>query len=266
MRNVTILFMILAGAPCSTVGAPPPSAPVRAADAGPDAGKPDDAAAQTIAPPPNTKHVKEWAARHLDKRMLLQQVTVAGQEQTFLLLVAYQPLADWNEDTVVPADVRGGARLFLFLSREPVEIKGHGFYTPDDPNSARERPYVNCGPAKLYYLSSRHDPTLVAQACSEDNEHITRFIVFGAANLQQPAIGRVTSRPGSIDTVSPRERFVPADEPWMGGRSSYRGDGKTLVDGQEIERTGTAMRTRNYRIEWDGSALHKVSAAWRPFR
>jgi len=193
---------------------------------------------------------------------VLQSLPIVVQGKTYVLLVAWKPLPDWNVDTVVPEDVRGGARLFLFLSSKPTEIANPDFRTPDDPKDERERPYLDCDPAKVYYLAKKREPAIVAQTCSEENEYVTRYLVFGGTDLGRPASGMARSSPG-FDTTSPRERFVPADEPWLGKPSRFRGDGKTIIDGQEIDRAGESPRTRTYRIEWDGQGMRKVTEPWR---
>jgi hypothetical protein len=213
------------------------------------------------------KQVKEWARRHVGKRLKLQVLSLGLEGQSLAILLAYQPLPEWNEDTVVPEDVRGGARLFVFSSSEgePAEVRNHGFLTPDDDKVRRERPYVNCGEAEIFYLAAKHDPAVVAQSCTELDEYVTRFLVFGAANPQSPAIGKAVRHPGGI-TIGTDERFVPAKEAWLGKPSRFRGDGKTLVDGEEFKGKGNDIVTRSYRIEWDGKALRKVEDAWHRLR
>jgi hypothetical protein len=234
-----------------------PSAPVP-----PDAA-PAEARAAKAAPLPTPKQVKEWAKHHLDKRMKLQVLSLGRTAKPFFLLAAYQPLPDWNPDTVVPEQVRGGARLFVFATAEPVEIHDHGFLSPDPPGG-RERPYVNCEEAKVYYLSAQREPTVVAQSCGELNEYVTRYLVLGGDNLQKPTMGKVTSRPGVA--IGPQERFVPGSLPWASKPSPRRGDGKTLVEGVELDGKGDKARTRGYRIEWDGHGLRRISEPWRPVR
>jgi hypothetical protein len=235
------------------------------ADGAPATAQHKDAGAPLSAQPPTTKEVRNWAKHHLDKRMHLQVLSLGSKEQPFVLLLAYEQLPDWNDDTVKPTDVRGGARLFVFASPDPVEIHGHGFLSPDDEKMRRERAFIDCGDAEVYHLSREHEPTVVAQACTELNEYITRFLVFGPTNRQEPAIGKATSRPGIVTKIT-NERFVPGDLPWTKERSRYRGDGKTLVEGQEFEGKDTSMRTRSYRIEWNGQRLDKVSTPWRSSR
>jgi len=201
------------------------------------------------------------------KRMKLQVLSLGLEHRGAEVLLAYQPLPEWNDDTVVPADVRGGARLFGFFSpdAEPMEVHNHGFLSPDDKRVRRDRPYVNCYEAEIFYLSDKHDPAVVAQSCTELDEYVTRFLVFGAASLQSPAIGKAVRHPGGI-TVGTNERFVPVREAWLGKPSRFRGDGKTLVDAEEFKSKGNDIVTRSYRIEWDGKALRKVEEPWHRFR
>jgi hypothetical protein len=213
-------------------------------------------------PPPTVKQARRWGARKFGGKLNLEPLPIVVHGKTYVLLVAWKPLPDWNVDTVVPEDVRGGARLFFFLSAKPTEIGNPGFCTPDDPKDERERPYLNCDPANVYYLAKNREPAIVAQTCSEENEYVTRYLVFGGTNLENPVNGTARSAPG-FDTTSPCERFVPADEPWLGNPSRFRGDGRTIIDGQEIDRAGQSPRTRNYRIEWDGQGLRKVTEPWR---
>jgi hypothetical protein len=217
---------------------------------------------------PAPKQVKEWARTHVGKRMKLQVLSLGLEDRAFALLLAYQPLPECDEETVVPEDVRGGARLFVFSSSdaEPKEVRGHGFLTPDDNKVRRERPYVNCGEAEIFHLSDKQDPAVVAQSCTELNEYVTRFLVFGSGNPESsPAIGKAVRHPGGI-TVGADERFAPAKEAWLGKPSRHRGDGKTLVDAEEFKSKGNDIVTRSYRIEWDGKALRKVEEPWHRLR
>jgi hypothetical protein len=216
---------------------------------------------------PTPKQVKEWARRHVGKRMKLQVLSLDLEDRALPVLLAYQPLPDWDENTVGPDDVRGGARVFVFTSfeAEPTEIGKHGFLSPDDSKVRRERPYVNCGDAEIFFLSGKHDPAVIAQSCTELNEYVTRFLVFGAANPKSPAIGKAVHHPGGI-TLGTDERFVPDKAAWLGKPSRFRGDGKTLVDGEEFKGRGNDIVTRSYRIEWDGKALRKVEEPWHRFR
>jgi hypothetical protein len=251
-RVFLLLFISLQAmaADAPSPGTSPDAAPADARASGAD---------MAIAP----GQVKGWARYHLDKRMKLQILSLGTKAKPFVLLVAYQPLPDWDPDIVVPEDVRGGARLFVFVSAEPVEIRNHGLLSPDS-NGGRERPYINCDEAKVYYLSDQHEPTVVAQSCGELNEYVTRYLIFAAGSPEGPTLGKVTSSPGVA--IGPQERFVPGSLPWASEPSPYRGDGKTLVEGVEIQGQGDEARTRSYRIEWNGHGLQRVSAPWRPVR
>lgn len=205
-----------------------------------------------------------WVRRRHQGNSNLHVLTVTARNQAFPLIISYRPLPNWNEADVEPDDVRGGARLFLFLSSTPVNIEGHGFHSPDDPDATRERPFLNCDPARVFHLSSQlRQPTVVAQECSESNRMIVRFLVFGETNLHDPTTG-TTTWSVSLAAMGRRERFVPASAASrQGGRSPHRNDGKTVVDGEEIERMDGTKRIRSYRLEWDGQALRKKAGPWR---
>jgi len=232
------------------------------AHAAPDAA-PVDARAPEAGQPPSAERVKEWARHNLNRRLKLQTLQFGDQAHPVVVLVAYQPLPDWDPDTVVPEQVRGGARLFVFVAAKPVEIKQHGFLSPDN-KGGRERPYVNCDEAKVYYLSGSRDPAIVAQSCNELGEYVTRFVIFAAARPGEPVLGKAATRPGVA--VGPQQRFVPGTLPWPSKPSLHRGDGKTVVEGTDLEGKGDKARARQYRIEWDGHALRRVSDEWRPLR
>ena len=133
------------------------------------------------------------------------------------------------------------------MSSEPTEIANPDFRTPGDPKDERGRSYLNCDPAMVYYLAKKREPAIVAQTCSEENEYVTRYLVFGGTNLEHPATGTARFSPG-FDATSPCACFVPAGEPWLGKPSGFRGDGKTIIEGQEIDRGGETPRTRTYRM------------------
>jgi hypothetical protein len=232
------------------------------ARAAPDAAPVDARPAETIERP-SAKRAKEWARHNLDRRLKLQTLELGDKTQPLVVLVAYRRLPDWDPDTVVPEQVRGGARLFVFLAAKPVEIKKLGFLSPDD-KGGRERPYVNCDEAKVYYLSDKHDPAIVAQSCNELGEYVTRFAVFAAAHPTDPVLGKAATRPGVA--IGPQQRFVPGGLPWPSKPSARRGDGKTVVEGTDLEGKGAKARTRQYRIEWDGHGLRRISEDWRPLR
>jgi hypothetical protein len=249
MRALARLSLTLLGL-CATAQAAPDAAPVDA--------RPAEAAER-----PSANQAKEWARHNLNRRLKLQALELGDKARPFVVLVAYQPLPDWDPDTVVPEQVRGGARLFVFAAAKPVEIKRHGFLSPDN-RGGRERPYVNCDEAKVYYLSDSRDPAVVAQSCNELGEYVTRFLIFAAANPREPVLGKAATRPGVA--VGPQQRFVPGTLPWPSKPSARRGDGKTVVEGTDLEGKGDKARTRQYRIEWDGKALRRISDDWRPLR
>jgi hypothetical protein len=159
--------------------------------------------------------------------------------------------------------------VVLIIDNKLNIVKKHGFLTQCDSLEGCQHENV-----RQYPLSKMNRlPTTIAQESTFGDELRFDFLVFDESNLTAPycdsTIYTSDAGPGAKHLFAPND-FNRQVAPLGFSLSKYKGDGRTLVEGEEVEGVGTEIngnpdayyKRRTYLLVWSNGQPKTILSKW----